>query len=92
MELHHASVFEAVADAIPEAPALAQGERVTTWREMDGRAARLAAALTGAGLIPPSTVAIDLFNCNEWMESYFAALKARLVPAERRSSTAAAWW
>jgi 3-oxocholest-4-en-26-oate---CoA ligase len=80
MELHHASVFEAVADAIPEAPALAQGERVTTWREMDGRAARLAAALTGAGLTPQSTVAIDLFNCNEWMESYFAALKARLVP------------
>jgi 3-oxocholest-4-en-26-oate---CoA ligase len=80
MELHHATVFEAVADAIPGAPALAQGERVITWSQMDDRAARLAAALVDAGLTPQSTVAIDLYNCNEWMESYFAALKARLVP------------
>ncbi|HEY6697526.1 MAG TPA: AMP-binding protein [Acidimicrobiales bacterium] len=80
MELHHATVFEAVADALPTAPALAQGERVITWRQMDDRAARLAAALTDSGLTPQSTVAIDLYNCNEWMESFFAALKARLVP------------
>src|ERR671918_1175455 len=80
MEAHHATVFEAIADAIPEAPALAQGDRVRTWSEMDTRAARLAAALTDAGLTTQSTVAIDLYNCNEWMESYIAALKARLVP------------
>ena len=80
MELHHATVFEAVADAIPDAPALAQGDRVVTWSQMDERAARLAAAFTAAGLGPQSTVAIDLYNCNEWMESFFGALKARLVP------------
>ena len=80
MEAHHATVFEAIAEAIPEAPALAQGDRVRTWSEMDTRAARLAAALTDAGLTTQSTVAIDLYNCNEWMESYFAVLKARLVP------------
>jgi acyl-CoA synthetase (AMP-forming)/AMP-acid ligase II len=80
MELHHATVFEAVADAIPGAPALVQGERVVTWSQMDDRAARLSAAFTAAGLTPQSTVAIDLYNCNEWMESFFAALKARLVP------------
>src|SRR5918996_6301679 len=80
MEAHHATVFEAIADAIPEAPALAQGERLLTWKDMDTRAARLAAALSGAGLGPQSTVAIDLYNCNEWMETYVAALKARLVP------------
>src|SRR5918996_1187339 len=80
MGAHHATVFEAIADAIPEAPALAQGDRVRTLSEMDTRAARLAAALTDAGLTTQSTVAIDLYNCNEWMESYFAVLKARLVP------------
>jgi 3-oxocholest-4-en-26-oate---CoA ligase len=80
MELHHATVFEAVADAIPDAPALAQGDRVVTWSQMDQRAARLSAAFTAAGLTRQSTVAIDLYNCNEWMESFFAALKARLVP------------
>jgi acyl-CoA synthetase (AMP-forming)/AMP-acid ligase II len=80
MEPHHATVFEAVADAIPDAAALAQGDRVVTWKDMDTRAARVAAALTEAGLTTQSTVAIDLYNCNEWMESFFAALKARLVP------------
>jgi 3-oxocholest-4-en-26-oate---CoA ligase len=80
MELHHATVFEAVADAIPDAPALAQGDRVVTWSQMDDRAARVSAAFTAAGLTPQSTVAIDLYNCNEWMETFFAALKARLVP------------
>jgi 3-oxocholest-4-en-26-oate---CoA ligase len=80
MEPHHATLFEAIADAMPEAPALAQGPRVVTWGEMDARAARLAAALTDAGLTTQSTVSIDLYNCNEWMESYFGILKARLVP------------
>ena len=45
MEHHHATIFEAVADVIPEAPALAQGDRVVTWAQMDDRSARLAAAL-----------------------------------------------
>lgn len=80
MEPHHATVFEAVADAIPEAPALVQGERVVTWLQMDDRAARLATALLDAGLTTQSKVAIDLYNCSEWMESYFAVLKARMVP------------
>jgi fatty-acyl-CoA synthase len=80
MELHHATVFEAIADALGDAPALAQGPRVLSWRQMDDRAARLAAALTDAGLTAQSTVAIDLYNCAEWMEAFYGTVKARLVP------------
>ncbi len=80
MEFHHATIFEAVADAIPEAPALAQGERVTTWAQMDERSARLSRALTDAGLQTQSRVAIDLYNCNEWLESFYGVVKGRHVP------------
>jgi fatty-acyl-CoA synthase len=79
-DLHHATVLEIVADAIPEAPALIQGDRVVTYADLDSRAARLAAALTGAGLDVQARVAIDLYNSNEWLESYYGVLKDRFVP------------
>ncbi|MDG2263334.1 MAG: AMP-binding protein, partial [Actinomycetota bacterium] len=77
---HHASVFEAVADAIPEAPALAQGNRVVTWADMDDRSSRLSQALIEAGLGVQSRVAIDLYNSNEWLESYYGIVKSRHAP------------
>jgi len=80
MEAHHATVFEAIADAIPDAPALAQGDRLLTYRDVDVRASRISAALADAGLGVQARVAIDLFNCNEWLESLYACLKGRFVP------------
>ena len=50
IEQHHASAFESIADAIPDAPALAQGDRITTWGEMESRASRLSGAMLDAGL------------------------------------------
>lgn len=79
-ELHHASMFEAISDVIPEATALAQGDRSVTWREMDTRAARLSQVLIDHGLTTQSKVAIDLYNCLEWMECWYGALKGRFVP------------
>jgi len=80
LDFHHATVFEAVADTIPAAPALAQGDRVVTWSDLDSRAARLSGALSAAGLDARARVAIDLYNSNEWMESLYASLKGRHVP------------
>ena len=80
MEFHHATLFEEVADAIPDAPALAQGDRLVTWSAFDERAARLSGALSDAGLGNQARVAIDLYNCNEWMESFYGILKGRHVP------------
>jgi acyl-CoA synthetase (AMP-forming)/AMP-acid ligase II len=75
------TVFESVADAIPDSPALVQEERRSTWGEFDERAARLAAAFRALGLGPDSKVAFYLYNCNEYLETLFATFKLRAVPA-----------
>lgn len=75
-----ATCFESIADAVPERLALIHGECRRTWAELDDRAARLAAALTAAGLGPDSKVAAYLYNCNEYLEAAYGAFKMRAVP------------
>lgn len=79
-EWHLASAWEAVADAIPDAPAIVQGARRVTWAEFDRRADGVAGALLGAGAARQDKVAQYLFNGPEYLESLFGALKAALVP------------
>jgi fatty-acyl-CoA synthase len=81
MDWNFGTVFESVADEIPDHPALVQGERRRTWREFDERAARLAAALRDQGVGPGSKVAFYLYNSNEYLETLFACFKLRAVPA-----------
>jgi len=80
MEMHFATVWEAIADAIPDRAALVHGETRRTWRELDDRAARLAGALQERGIGPDSKVAQYLYNGNEYLESCFAAFKIGAVP------------
>jgi fatty-acyl-CoA synthase len=75
------TVFESVADEIPDHRALVQGDRRRTWREFDERAARLAAALRDQGIGPGSKIAFYLYNSNEYLETLFACFKLRAVPA-----------
>ena len=81
MNWNFGTIFESVADAIPDSPALVQDERRRTWRELDERAARLAAAFRALGVGPGSKVAFYLYNCNEYLEALFATFKLRAVPA-----------
>src|SRR2546421_3919691 len=81
MNWNFGTVFESVADAIPEHTALVQDGRRRTWREFDERAARLAAALRDLGLRPDSKIAFYLYNCNEYLEALLATFKLRAVPA-----------
>ncbi|HYV60894.1 MAG TPA: AMP-binding protein, partial [Acidimicrobiia bacterium] len=81
MNWNFGTVFESVADAIPDRTALVQGERRRTWREFDERASRLAAALRDLGLGPDSKVAFYLYNSSEYLETLFACFKLRAVPA-----------
>jgi fatty-acyl-CoA synthase len=76
-----ATVWERVADAIPDAPAVVQGDRRVTYRDVEDRAARLANALAAYGVGPDTKVALFLFNCPEYMELLFALSKLRAVPA-----------
>jgi fatty-acyl-CoA synthase len=75
-----ADVYEAIAERVPERPALVQGDRVITWRQLDGRADALAADLIAAGLGHQSKVAAYLHNAPEYLETYVAAFKAAMVP------------
>src|SRR5205807_30767 len=79
MNWNFGTVFESVADAIPEHAALVQDGRRRTWREFDERAARLAAALRDLGLGPDSKIAFYLYNCNEYLEVLLATFKLRAV-------------
>ncbi len=80
MEAHYATIWESVADAVPDAPALVQGVSRRTWAEFEARAAQLAGALAAAGVGPGSKVGIFLYNSPEYLEVQFAALKLRAVP------------
>ncbi len=78
--MHFATVWESIADAIPDLPATTHGAITRSWSEYDERAARVAAALDAAGLEPGSKVSLFMYNCNEFMESQFGVFKMRGVP------------
>jgi len=80
MTWHFANVWEAVADLVPEAPALACGEARRTWREYDDRASRIASALKAAGIKKGAKAAIYATNCNEYLEAQFGTFKASCCP------------
>ncbi len=80
MEPHYATAWEAVADTIPAATAMVQGDLRRSWGDFEARASRLAGAFLAAGLGPGSKVGLLLYNAPEFMEAYFAALKIRAVP------------
>ncbi|WP_304186828.1 AMP-binding protein, partial [Phenylobacterium aquaticum] len=75
-----ADVWEAIAGAQPDRPALIQGERVVTWGAFDARADALAARLVAAGVGSDAKVAAYLYNGPEYLEVYYAAFKAGLDP------------
>jgi len=75
-----ATIWEAVADEFGDHEALAHGERQLTWQQFDERSARLAATLEAAGIKHESKVALYLYNCPEYLEGTFAALKLGAAP------------
>jgi acyl-CoA synthetase (AMP-forming)/AMP-acid ligase II len=81
VDQHLATIWEAISDAVPTEIALQHGRRETSWGDFERRAARFAAAMLAAGVRPGDTVAVDLYNCSEYLEVFFAALKIRAVPA-----------
>jgi 3-oxocholest-4-en-26-oate---CoA ligase len=80
MEFHFATVWESLADAMPQRTAVVHGDRRFTWAEYDERSARIAAAFTAAGLGPDSKIALFMYNGNEYLEAHYGAFKMRGVP------------
>jgi fatty-acyl-CoA synthase len=80
MRTQFASIWEAVADVVPDQTAVVQGERRLAWREYEQRAARMAGAIQGAGISAGGKVGMYLYNSPEYCETNFAALKVRRMP------------
>ncbi|MFP5326699.1 MAG: AMP-binding protein, partial [Acidimicrobiia bacterium] len=75
-----ADVWETVAGQIPDAPAQIHGERRETWADFDARANGVAQWLLDLGATEQDKVAQYLYNCPEYLDSLYGALKAGCVP------------
>ena len=75
-----ATIFETVADRLPDATALRRGATSTTFRDFDRRADGVAAWLLSLGVVEQDRFAQLLFNAPEYLESVFGAYKVGLVP------------
>ena len=80
VDTHYGAIWESIADAVPDAIAVAQGARRISWGDYEQRAARLAQCLLEAGLGPHARVGMYLYNSPEYCEANFAAMKMRGVP------------
>ena len=77
---NYGDVWEAVAETLPDAPALTHGDHTLSWAELDHRADNVARWLLGAGVGYQDKVALYLHNCPEYLEATFACFKLGLVP------------
>jgi acyl-CoA synthetase (AMP-forming)/AMP-acid ligase II len=75
-----ADLFELVVDAVPDRLALVAGDVRLTYRELDGRANRLAHVLAERGIGAGDHVAVYAWNRAEWVEAWWASYKLRAVP------------
>jgi amino acid adenylation domain-containing protein len=69
-------IFEQQVEAHPEAVAAVQGARKWTYRELNGRANRLAGALLSRGLQREAVVAVVTERNLDWMAAVLAIFKA----------------
>ncbi|MGB1879844.1 MAG: AMP-binding protein [Gammaproteobacteria bacterium] len=80
MSKNFATIWEAVAELVPDQAAVVQGNRRFTWAEYNDRSARLVSVMSAAGLAPGAKVGMYLYNSPAYCETNFAALKMRAVP------------
>lgn len=80
MELQFATIWEAIADAIPQQTAIVYANRRIAWADYEIRAAQLANALSVRGVGRESKVALLLYNGPEYIEAQFASFKLRAIP------------
>jgi acyl-CoA synthetase (AMP-forming)/AMP-acid ligase II len=75
-----ANVWESIALALPDQPAVIQGDAVWHAERLDAHADAIASLCLHVGLKQQSKVALYLYNCPEFLASYLGACKAGLVP------------
>jgi long-chain acyl-CoA synthetase len=71
--------LERSAAFFPDRPAVRAAGREISYRELNGQASRIAAALSRSGLRPGDFVGLCAPNSPEWLAFYFGVLKAGAV-------------
>jgi long-chain acyl-CoA synthetase len=64
----------------PDRPAVSEGQRLTTYRDLNLKADRAATALIRMGVKPGEHIGLCTPNSGEWLAFYFGVLKAGAVP------------
>ena len=77
---NYGDVWETVADVQPEAVAVTQGRRSLAWAEFDRGADGVAQFLLDLGVARQDKVAVYLYNCPEYIQATFGAMKIGLAP------------
>ncbi|WP_280387246.1 acyl-CoA synthetase [Nocardia wallacei] len=80
MPNNFADLFEHAVDAMPDRVAVIQGERRSTFRELEGRANQLAHHLAANGVGTGTHVGFQMHNSIETLETLVACFKVRAVP------------
>ncbi|WP_417612323.1 acyl-CoA synthetase [Parasphingorhabdus sp.] len=75
-----ADIWENITAAIPEKPAIVDGDKRYSWADYENRAARVAQVLTDHGLKRGAKISIYSYNSAEYLETQFGAFKARICP------------
>jgi len=78
--LHFADIFEAHADAMPDATAISYGSTDLSWADFEATSARLASAYAAVGMGLDSKVGMFMYNCPEYLMTQLAAFKSRVTP------------
>jgi fatty-acyl-CoA synthase len=77
---NYADVWETVADVQPDMVAINQGNREMRWQEFDHGADGLGQFMLDLGVAQQDKVAMYLYNCPEYLQTSFGAMKVGLVP------------
>ncbi len=80
-DMSFATIWEHIADAVPDHPAVVWGDTVRTYGELDQRASRLVTAFGELGIGRGSMVGFYLHNRPEFFDAMFATFKVRAIPA-----------
>ena len=77
---NYAALWDAVAAAVPDRPAVVAGGRTIPYRELADAAARLAGTLEQRGLGVDAKVAVFMYNRLEYLVTIWAAYKLGAIP------------
>jgi len=79
-DINWSQIWDRVAQALPDAPAIETAGRILSYSELEDRASRLARTFARRGVGRGDTVGLFLYNRAEYLEAIYAAFKLGAIP------------